>query len=214
MNMPVLIGYESSGVVREAFRARGFDAWSCDLQPADDASPYHLQMPVQQAVTLRPWVFGVFHPTCTYLCSSGLHWNKRVPGRAALTEQAVDEFRWLLDLPFPKAVENPRGCISTRIRRPDQEIQPWQFGEDASKLTCLWLTHGTPPVPIDPSLRVAGRIVNGKERWANQTDSGQNRLAPSADRWKQRSRTYPGFARAWAQAWGDWLADRYSGDLA
>jgi hypothetical protein len=98
------------------------------------------------------------------------------------------------------AVENPVGCISTRIRKPDQIIQPWQFGEDASKATCLWLS-GLPK--LVPTGHVAPRMVNGKPRWANQTDSGQNKLGPSDDRWKLRSATYPGIANAMATQWGN-----------
>lgn len=149
----------------------------------------------------RPrWDVMIAHPPCTYLCSSGLHWNKRTPGRQALTEEALDFVRLLLDAPIERiALENPIGCIGTRIRPADQTIQPWQFGHDASKATCLWLKNLPPLVP---TAIVAPRIVNGKKRWANQTDSGQNRLGPSADRWKERSLTYTGIARAMAWQWG------------
>ena len=109
--------------------------------------------------------------------------------------------------PIPRvAIENPIGCIGTRIRPADQIVQPYDFGDDASKATCLWLKGLS---PLRPTARLAGRIVSdprtGKtvERWANQTDSGQNRLAPSADRWKLRSTTYPGLAAAMADQWGD-----------
>jgi len=133
---------------------------------------------------------------------SGLHWNGRIPGRAALTEEALGFVRFLMDQPIPKiAIENPVSCISSRIRKPDQTIQPYQFGHDASKRTCLWL-KGLSPLPIDPALYVEPRMVNGKPRWANQTDSGQNKLGPSPDRWKERSETYSGIANAMAQHWG------------
>jgi hypothetical protein len=103
--------------------------------------------------------------------------------------------------PIPRiAIENPIGCIGTRIRPADQIIQPYEYGDDASKATCLWLKGLS---LLRPTARVAGRIVDGKERWANQTDSGQNRLAPSADRWKLRSTTYPGIAAAMADQWGE-----------
>ena len=142
----------------------------------------------------------VAFPPCTYLCSSGLHWNKRRPERAAQTEDALDFVRYLMSSGVPRiAIENPVGCISTRIRKPDQYVQPHQFGDDASKKTGLWL-QGLPL--LTPTGNVAPRMVNGRPRWANQTDSGQNRLAPSADRWKKRSETYQGIANAMAQQWG------------
>ena len=142
----------------------------------------------------------VAHPPCTYLSSSGLHWNKRVAGRPALTEEALAFVRELLDAPIAMiALENPIGCISSRIRRPDQIIQPHQFGADASKATCLWLKN----LPLlRPTQLVEPRIVNGRPRWGNQTDSGQNRLGPSVDRWAKRSETYPGIAEAMADQWG------------
>lgn len=131
---------------------------------------------------------------------SGLHWSSRRPGRARQTEDALTFVRLLLDAPVARiALENPVGCISTRIRRPTQKIQPYDFGEDASKATCLWL-KGLPS--LVPTQRVAPRIVNGKPRWSNQTDSGQNKLAPSADRARLRSLTYPGIAQAMADQWG------------
>lgn len=146
----------------------------------------------------------IAHPDCTFLCSSGLHWNKRVPGRQEKTEAALEFVRRLMDAPIERiAIENPIGCIGTRIRKADQVIQPYEYGEDASKATCLWLKNLP---PLRPTKRVPGRIVthNGKqvERWANQTDSGQNRLGPSNDRWKERARTYQGWANAMAMQWG------------
>lgn len=150
------------------------------------------------------WDMMVAHPPCTYLCSSGLHWNKRRIGRAQLTEDALFFVRTLMSAPIDRiAIENPVGCISTRIRPYDQLIQPYEFGDDASKRTCLWL-KGLPK--LTPTLRVPGRIVahNGKlvERWANQTDGGQNKLGPSENRGRERSRTYAGIANAIAAQWG------------
>jgi hypothetical protein len=196
--MRVLIGCESSGIVRDAFRALGHDAWSCDVLPSEDMR-FHLQCDVRQVLP-QGWDLAIFHPPCTYLCSSGLHWNKRRPERAAQTEEALEFVRLLLDAPIPRiALENPIGCISSRIRKPDQIIQPHQFGEDASKATCLWL-KGLPL--LVPTQHVAPRMVNGKPRWSNQTDSGQNRLPPSEDRWQLRSETYAGIATAMAFQWG------------
>lgn len=196
--MRVLVACEYSGTVRDAFIARGHDAMSCDLLPTDVPGP-HYQGDVFDIIN-DGWDLMVAHPPCTYLCSSGLHWNKRVPGRQELTEEALEFVRRLMAAPVKRiAIENPIGCIGTRIRKADQTIQPWQFGHDASKATCLWL-NGL--MPLRPTEIIEPRIVGGKKRWGNQTDSGQNRLPPSADRWKIRSETYAGIARAMAEQWG------------
>jgi hypothetical protein len=201
----VLIGCERSGVMRRAFRTLGHEAYSCDLHPADDNSPFHFQCDVFEVIE-RYWDLAIFHPECTFLTVAGLFRNKGNPERQAKTDKALDFVRRLLAAPIPRvALENPISCISTKIRKPDQIIQPYQFGDDASKATCLWL-KGLPKLVIDPALRVAGRIVNGKERWANQTDSGQNRLGPSPDRAKKRSQTYPGIANACAVQWSRLIA--------
>lgn len=198
--MKVLVACEYSATVRDAFRALGHDAWSCDLLPTDADPQWHIEGDVIPLVYGHGWDLMIAHPPCTYLCSSGLHWNKRVPGRAEKTEEALDFVSLLLNAPIPRiALENPIGCISTRIRKSDQTIQPWQFGHDASKATCLWLTNLPPLVSTKP---IEPRIVDGKKRWANQTDSGQNRLPPSKDRWKIRSETYAGIAAAMAEQWG------------
>jgi hypothetical protein len=207
--MIVLVGCEFTGCVRRAFQARGHDAWSCDLLPAEDNSPRHLQCDIFEAIASRSWDLAIFHPPCTYLTSSGLHWNTKIPGRAALTEESLEFVSALLNCGIPKiALENPVGCISTRIRPFDQKIQPYEFGEDASKGTCLWLVN-LPPLPIYPEERCNGRIVewpkgSGKmvERWSNQTDSGQNKLGPSETRGLDRSRTYSRIAARMAETWG------------
>ena len=215
--MKVLIACEYSGRVREAFRAKGHDAWSCDLLHAEDDSPHHMQCDVRD-ILHNGWDLLIAHPECTYLCSSGLHWNGRVPGRAELTEQALDFVRLLMEAPIQRiAIENPVGCISTRIKPPTQTIQPHEYGEDASKKTCLWLKGLAPLTPtnhVPPRLVCCGHVIVGdlceichgthtpKPRWGNQTDSGQNRLGPSPDRWKERSRTYQGWADAMAEQCG------------
>ncbi len=197
--MRVLVGCEYSGRVRNAFREAGHDAWSCDLLPSEDDSPFHIQGDVLPILD-QGWDLGIFHPPCTYLAVSGLHWNKRDPARAAKTEEALDFVRTLMSAPIERiAVENPVSCISSRIRKPDQIIQPYEFGEDASKKTCLWLKNLD---RLTPTQMVAPRLVDGKPRWSNQTDSGQNRLGPSEDRWKERSRTFVGVAKAMAEQWG------------
>lgn len=200
--MRVLVACEYSGRVRDAFTARGHYAMSCDLLPTD-APGLHYTGDVFDIIG-EGWDLMVAHPPCTYLCSSGLHWNKRIPGREQLTEESLVFVRRLLDAPVEKiALENPVGRIGTAIRKADQTIQPYQFGHDASKATCLWL-KGLPK--LTPTQHVPGRLVMSKgklvERWANQTDSGQNNLGPSDDRWKERSKTYEGIAQAMAQQWG------------
>ena len=200
--MKVLIAAEYSGAARDAFLALGHDAMSCDLLDTESPGP-HYKGDVRD-ILHHQWDLLIAHPPCTYLCSSGLHWNKRVPGRDLLTLEALAFARIFIDGPetahIPRrGVENPIGRISTAIRKPNQTIQPHQFGHDASKATCLWL-HNLPP--LLPTSNIAPRIVNGKKRWANQTDSGQNKLGPSDDRWKERSTTYAGIAKAMAQQWG------------
>jgi len=197
--MRVLVACEYSGTVRDAFIRAGHYALSCDLLPSESTIGDHYQGNVLDILD-HGWDLMIAHPPCTYLCSSGLHWNKRKPERAQHTEEALDFVRTLLDAPIPKiALENPIGCISTRIRKPTQTIQPYHFGDDASKSTCLWLKGLPYLLPTD---FVEPRMVNGKRRWANQTDSGQNRLPPSPDRWKIRSETYVGIANAMAKQWG------------
>jgi hypothetical protein len=190
----VLVACESSGTVRNAFRALGHDAWSCDLLPADDASPYHIQGDALEAIANGDWSLVVGHPPCTHLSVSGARWwpAKRADGR----QQAGIQFfhamiaccnaigsRW--------AMENPVGIMSTVYRKPDQIIQPWQHGHGETKATCLWLS-GLPI--LQPS-----NIVTGREAYCH-------RLPPSPDRWKLRSKTYPGIAAAMAAQWGPVIA--------
>jgi site-specific DNA-cytosine methylase len=215
--MKVLVACEHSGTVRDAFRALGHDALSCDLLPSDNGGP-HYQGDVRDILG-EGWDLMIAHPPCTYLSSSGMHWTTRGKRDPKLTEDALEFVRLLMAAPIDRiAIENPIGVISTRIRKPDQIIQPYQFGHDASKATCLWL-KGLPM--LVPTKLVDARMVckDCKRtqqwstccdkcqgplmyRWANQTDSGQNKLAPSADRWKERSKTYQGIANAMAQQWG------------
>lgn len=195
--MKVLIGCEYSGTVRDAFLKRGHEALSCDLLPTDSPGP-HYQGDVLEIID-QGWDLAIFHPTCTYLSVSGMHWTTRGLRDPKLTQDALDFVRRLMSANIKKiAIENPVSVISTHIRKPDQVIQPWQFGHDASKKTCLWL-KGLPT--LHPTEIVPPRIVNGKNRWGNQGDGGQNRLAPSPDRWKLRSTTYTGIAEAMAEQW-------------
>lgn len=192
--MRVLLACEFSGTVREAFRTLGHDAWSCDLLPTD-IEGQHYQCDIFDIVD-KGWDLMIAFPPCTHLAVSGAKWFKNKQVEQA---QALDFIRKLLNLPIPKiALENPVGIISTRIRRPDQIIQPYDFGEDASKRTCLWL-KGLPL--LVPTSHVPPRIVAGRRIWGNQTPSGQNKLGPSEDRWKLRSKTYQGIANAMAFQW-------------
>lgn len=195
--MRLLIACEYSGTVRDAFIRRGHDAMSCDLLPTDAPGP-HYQGDVADIIN-DGWDMMIAHPPCTYLSVSGMHWTARGLRDPQLTEDALAFVKFLMDAPIERiAIENPISVISSRIRKPDQIINPWQFGHDASKRTCLWL-KGLPL--LTPTEIIEPRIVNGKKRWANQTDSGQNRLPPSEDRWKIRSETYEGIAQAMAEQW-------------
>ena len=196
--MRVLIACEYSGRVRDAFLNAGHDAMSCDILPTDAPGPHH-QGDVRDIIN-DGWDLMIAHPPCTYLSVSGMHWTTRGLRDPKLTEDALDFVRLLLDAPIERiALENPVSVISSRIRKPDQIVNPYEFGHDASKKTCLWLKNLT---PLKPTNMIEPRIINGRKRWGNQTDSGQNKLAPSADRWKIRSETYAGIAAAMANQWG------------
>lgn len=200
--MKILVACEYSGVVRDAFTRLGHDVTSCDLLPTDTPGK-HYQGDVRDIIDAG-WDLMVAHPPCTYLCSSGLHYNLKRPGRSALTEEALEFVKFLWSAPIPRiAIENPIGCISTRMCKPTQIIQPYQFGHNASKATCLWLRNLPPLKPtktIPPKLMVyRGKTV---KRWGNQTPHGSNNLPPSKDRWKIRSLTYQGIADAMAAQWG------------
>ena len=203
----ILVACEYSGAVRDAFIGGGHDAWSCDLLPTDAPGP-HIQGDVT-AVLAQGWDLMIAHPPCTYLSVSGMHWTTRGLRDPQLTEDALAFVRLLLNAPIDRiALENPVSVISSRIRKPDQIIHPWMFGHDASKQTCLWLKN----LPLlTPTQIVEPRIVitpSGKpaKRWGNQCDNyGQDKLPPSADRWKIRSATYAGIAAAMAEQWGGLL---------
>lgn len=221
--MRILVACESSGVTREALRRRGHDAWSCDFLPAKDGSAFHYQCDMREIVGIG-WDGMVFHPDCTFLTISA-EWAykdpdfERYPGvgyhqkvmkgtlvgeeRRKAREEAIAFAVWGMGLDIPRIImENPVGVLSTRYRKADFSVQPYQFGDDASKRTCFWV-KGLGRMLIDPQKRKEGRWVewprgSGKmvERWANQTDSGQNKLSPGEDRWDIRSKTYPGIAEA------------------
>ena len=188
--MRVLVACEFSGIVREAFKAKGHDAWSCDLLPTEIPGQ-HLQVDVL-GILDECWDLMIAHPPCTHLTVSGARWFK---GKESQQEYSLNFVRKLLDAPIHKiALENPIGIISTRIRKPDQIIQPWQFGVPESKATCLWL-NGIPK--LAPT-----NILEKRHRWENQTPGGHNKFSPSPDRWMKRSRTYKNIADAMADQWG------------
>ena len=183
--MKVLIACEFSGVVREAFVALGHDAVSCDLMPAEDGGRHH-HGDVREILD-EGWDLMIAHPPCTRLTVAGARWFK---GREAEQAEAIAFVELLWDADIPRiAIENPIGVLSTRSKlgRPTQIIQPWQFGHGETKATCLWL-KGLPP--LTPTNIVEGR------------DARVHRMPPGPNRWKERSRTYQGVGRAMAKQWG------------
>jgi len=180
--MKVLVACEFSGIVRDAFLARGHDAWSCDLLPTESPGP-HYQGDVLEVLG-NGWDLLIAHPPCTHLAVSGARWFKNKQQEQAA---ALDFVRRLLDAPVDRiALENPVSIISSRIRKPDQIIQPWQFGHGETKATCLWLKN----LPkLEPT-----NIVDGRE-------ARVHRMPPGPDRWKERSRTFTGIAAAMADQW-------------
>lgn len=201
--MRVLVACEYSGVVRESFRRRGHDAWSCDLIESEDNSPYHIVGDVTEIINDN-WDLMIAHPPCTYLTVAGARWfyhpedkdlpyeerrpHPKYPDRRQQQEDALNFVQLLMNAPIPHiAIENPISVISSRIRRPNQIIQPWQFGHGETKSTCLWLKNL-------PSLEPTN-IVEGRENRIHM-------MSPSKDRWKERSRTFQGIGDAMGEQWG------------
>lgn len=196
--MNVLIACEFSGTVRRAFQALGHEAWSCDLLPAEDGSKFHYQCDVREILpggrlyhtmaleNQGPlWDLMIAHPPCTHLAVSGARWFKE---KAKEQAEALEFVRALMNAPIPRiALENPVSIISSKIRKPDQIIHPWQYGHGEVKATCLWLKNLPKLAPSS--------IVDGREArvWKEP---------PSPERWKNRSRTFPGIAAAMAHQWG------------
>ena len=191
--MRVLVACEYSGTVRDAFIRAGHDALSCDLLPTESPGP-HYQGDVRD-ILADGWDLMIAHPPCTHLAVSGARWFK---DKQAEQAEALDFVRLLLDAPIPRiALENPVSIISSRIRKPDQIIQPYQYGHETTKTTCLWLKNLPPLVPTDIVGKGARHVTkSGKSlpEWYN--------LPPSPDRWKIRSTTYQGIAAARASQWG------------
>ena len=202
--MRVLVACEFSGVVREAFRARGHEAFSCDYLPAEDGCLlWHYQDDVRNRLG-EDWDLMIAHPPCTHLAASGARWfkEKQVDGRQAA---AVDFFLLLATAPIPNiAVENPIGIMSKLFRKPDQIIQPFQFGHEVQKATCLWL-KGLPP--LTPTKIVDRGLIyvdprGNKHGGAKRAYSPLMLLPHNEERWKIRSRTFQGIAEAMADQWG------------
>lgn len=182
--MRVLVACEFSGIVRDAFRAAGHDAWSCDLLPTERPSPQHLEADIRM-VPLDGVDLLIAHPPCRYLARSGQRWW---PGREQEQAAAIAFVRWLLDAPVRRiAIENPRGILSQAIGPPTQVVQPWWFGHPETKATCLWLKNLPPLQPTRLTLQLrTGRV---------------HHEAPGPERWKRRSRTLEGLAAAMAKHW-------------
>ncbi len=192
--MRVLIACEYSAIVRDAFRARGFDAWSCDLLPTEGDPRWHIQQDAIGVAYGMPWDLMIAHPPCTHLAVSGArHFEAK---RANYRQQAALGFvRALLDAPIRHiAIENPVSIISSHIRKPDFTVQPWQFGHGEVKRTCFWTKNLPALEPTD--------IVEGREPRVHK-------MAPGPDRWKERSRTFAGIAEAMAEQWGDHVREPF-----
>jgi len=191
--MRVLVACEFSGIVREAFRARGHDAWSCDLLPTEQAGQ-HIQDDVLNHLN-EGWDLMIAHPSCKHLAVSGARWFKKKQQEQVM---ALDFVSVLMSAPIRKiCIENPVSIISSKIRKPDQVIQPWQFGHAETKATCLWLKNL-------PKLK-STRVVKGTTLFEHNTAPIVERIhnmPPGPDRWKERSRTFTGIAEAMASQWG------------
>lgn len=225
----ILLGYTRCQRTREAFEKHGHDVTTCDLRPAYGLGK-HMQCDIREAAYSQRWDFGLFHPMCTFLTVSaawafedpnydkypGVGYHQKVKigtlvgaARRAAREVEIENFRWILGLDMRVVVENPgRSFVSTAIRPADQIIHPYQHGDDASKATGLWLKGIFPLKPtkfVEPRWVRTGDMPKPLPRWANQTDSGQNNLTPSNDRWLERSNTYQGIAAAMGDQWGRFL---------
>lgn len=212
--LTVLVACESSGVVRDAFRAAGHDAWSVDIKPDASASPYHFQQSLHDWVDayhqdldddlVNPIDLVIAHPPCVDLSVSGAqYWPaKQQDGRQ---QAAIDFFLYCYNIrALYTAVENPVGVMSTVFRKPDQYIQPYDYGHPESKKTGLWLRHLPPLTPTDTLTKPSCGY------WANQTPSGQNKLGPSPTRSADRARTYSGIATAMVTQWPAYIYTNYT----
>lgn len=203
--MKILIACEESQAVTKEFRALGHEAYSCDLIPTSGDNPeWHIQWDALKEAYSGKYDMMIAHPPCTYLSVSGLHWNKKRPERALQTEEALAFVQKLMDAPIEKIViENPVSCISTRIRKPDQIVEPWHFGDLATKKTCLWI-KGLDNLTLDttekPDLEYVSYGKNNRmQKWMYDI---RCTTVKDGKRAKLASKTFPGFAKAMAQQWG------------
>jgi hypothetical protein len=207
--MKMLIGFEASGVVRRAFAAKGHDVWSCDIRPSDDGSNHHIQDDIRNVIDAEEWDFlGIFHPPCTRLCNSGVRWlHVPPPGKTkkqmwAELDDGCELFSLALNCKIPKkCVENPKMHMHAKKRiknfRPaSQHVQPWQFGHPEFKLTGFYL-EGLDPLEPTRILRPPKPGTDEHKKW-----SRVHRARPGPDRWLERSKFFPGIARAMAEQWG------------
>ena len=195
--MRVLVACEFSGMTRNAFQALGHEAWSCDLLEAEDGpTPFHIQDTLEHVIGSGRihWDLLIAHPPCTYLANSGARWLYTEEGRFEKMKEAAEFFRWILELPIARiAVENPvmhKHALEIVGRKPQFTVQPWQFGDPHKKRTCFWANGVMPLIPTINTLT------------ADEAEQTIWRLPPGPDRWKERSRTYPGIAKAMADQWG------------
>lgn len=202
--LKVLVACEESQEVCKAFRAKGHEAYSCDIQESSGGHPeWHLQMDVFEAITLHSWDMMIAHPPCTYLAVSGIHWNNKVLGRKEKTEEALEFVKKLMEVNIQKiCIENPISVISSRIRKPDQIIRPFQFGENSTKATCLWLKNLPKLLPtniVEPEKHTtkSGRVY---DKWWFETCL----ISDLKKRAKERSKTFKGIAEAMAEQWGEY----------
>ena len=203
--MRILVGCEESGIVRDAFRKLGHDAWSCDILPCSGDPTYHLQMDIFEAVKLKQWDMAIFHPPCTYLTITGNKWMKpefkdRFPDRIQQRKDAIKFFIDLYNVDIPKiAIENPVGVMSSEWRKPDQYIQPYYFGDPHSKKTGLWLKNLPKLVPTDI---VEPQFYIYKNGGRDPIWHVETMRLPAAERSTARSKTFQGFANQMAEQWG------------
>ncbi len=195
--MKVLVACEYSGTVRNAFLERGHDAWSCDFEPAETLPERHYQCDVLTLFDLG-WDLMVAHPPCERICVSGARWKYEKEGWVEEQEQAIDLVKALLNAPIHKiALENPVGIISSRIRKPDQIIQPYMFGHGETKATCLWLKN------LPKLVHIKERdLFNEVPTWVSGRENRVHKLPPSPERKKQRAWRYTNIAEAMANQWG------------
>lgn len=204
------MGCECSGVVRDAFRARGWKAYSCDLKESEKywLDPWHLQGDVFKFINDEEWDLGIFHPPCTYLSKAGACWayhKKHIETRYGYQMMGAEFFMRFTKLPFPWAIENPLGCMSQMYRRPNQIICPTMFGHREPKRTCLWLNK----IPWLESTKIVEKQFFGKIGKRQRNVTWLDKVPRGQDRQTYRSRTFQGIADAMALQWGSFIENEW-----